>query len=353
MIRFLLKRIVTGVAILWGIVTVLFFLFTNPRLGDPAKMVRGQRSDMQTDDAITKMLYLDRPFYVQYLLYLNDLSPLSLLSESNPNIKSYSYLKLIPVSGTRFIALKSPYLRRSFQTNREVGSMVMEKLPGSFILAVSSMLFATLIGIFLGVVSSLSPGSFLDRSISFITLLGISVPSFFAGVVILWIFAVYFGDYTHLPVTGYIFEESPFGSVTRWSTLLLPTLALGIRPLAIITQLTRSSMMDMDSMDFVRTAKAKGLSRIKVLFFHTLRNALNPVVTSISGWFASLLAGAFFIEYIFGWQGIGNLTIDALGKNDHPLVLGCAIWIGLIFVVVNLLVDVIYARLDPRIRLNG
>lgn len=353
MSRFLLKRFLSGIAILWGIVTVLFFLFTNPRLGDPAKMVRGQRSDMQTDEAISKMLYLDKPFYVQYLLYLNDLSPVSLLSENNPNLGSYRYLKLFPTGKTRFLALKSPYLRRSFQTNREVGSMVIEKLPGSFILAVSSMLFATLIGIFFGVLSSFWPGSILDKAISVITLLGISVPSFFAGVVILWFFAVFLGPYTGLPVTGYIFEESPFGSVTRWSTLLLPTLALGIRQLAVITQLTRSSMMDISSMDFVRTAKAKGVSKLKVLVFHTLRNALNPVVTSVSGWFASLLAGAFFIEYIFGWQGIGNLTIDALGKNDHPLVLGCAIWIGLIFVIVNLLVDIIYARLDPRIRLNG
>ena len=130
MIRFLLKRVLTGLAIIWGIVTVLFVLFTNPRLGDPAKIIRGQRSDLQTDDAIRKMFYLDKPFHIQYFLYLNDVSPVSLLNPADANYSFYSFTKLFGTGGGNFLALKVPYLRRSFQTNREVGSMIVEKLPG-------------------------------------------------------------------------------------------------------------------------------------------------------------------------------------------------------------------------------
>lgn len=352
MITFLLRRILTGIAVLWGIVTLLFFIFANPALGDPAKMIRGQRSDLQTEEAIRKKFNLDKPFLTQYLLYLNDLSPFSYLKADNPNIEDYRILQKIGMGNGNSLVLKIPFLRRSFQTDREVGEMILEKLPGSLILAISAMLFASFWGITLGLISSLKPGAWWDTLITLVSILGISAPSFFAGIIILWFFGVYLGDWTGLPITGYIFEESPLGTVTRWNALILPSLALGIRPLSVIIQLTRDSMIEVKSMDYIRTATAKGLSPWVVMLKHTLRNALNPVLTSISGWFASLLAGAFFIEYIFGWQGIGQLTIDALGKNDHPLVLGCAIYIGFVFVVINLLVDLLYARLDPRIRLR-
>jgi peptide/nickel transport system permease protein len=188
-----------------------------------------------------------------------------------------------------------------------------------------------------------------------VTLLGISAPSFFVAVVLIKVFAVFLRDVTHLNVTGYLFEESVFGegTIIHWKNLILPALALGIRPLAIITQLTRSAMLEVLSMDFVRTAKAKGLKRGAIIFRHALRNAMNPVVTSLSGWFASLLAGAFFIETIFDWQGIGKLTIDALATKDYPVILGAALCIGVIFVVINLLVDITYSRLDPRVKLKG
>lgn len=338
-----------GLLVIWGITTLLFFIFSV--LGDPAQMIAGQRSDLETEDAIRKQFYLDKPLFTQYLLYLNDLSPVSYLDEENANFTSYTYIK-IAGSDKSFIALKAPFLRRSFQTNREVSSMLLEKLPGTFILALSSILMASFIGIFLGVIASQKLNSWLDRTIIFISMLGISAPSFFMGVLIIWIFAVLLGEWTHLPVTGYLVEETPFGTQWQWKTLILPSIALGIRPLAIITQLTRSSMIDIHGMDYIRTARAKGLRERIVLFKHTLRNALNPVVTSISSWFASLLAGAFFIEYIFGWQGIGKLTIEALSKNDYPVILGAAIFIGCIFVVVNLVVDLVYTRLDPRVEIN-
>ncbi|MCB9230583.1 MAG: ABC transporter permease [Bacteroidia bacterium] len=349
MIKFIFKRLLQGLLVIWGITTLLFFIFSV--LGDPAQMIAGQRSDLDTEEAIRKQFYLDKPLVSQYLLYLNDLSPVSWLSQENPNFDSYSYQKLIG-SKTAFLALKAPFFRRSFQTNREVSAMLAEKLPGTFILALSSIVLASFVGIFLGVIASQRLNSWFDRAIIFSTMLGISAPSFFMGVLIIWVFAVLLGDFTQLPVTGYLVEETPFGTSWQWSTLILPSIALGIRPLAIITQLTRSSMIDVQGMDFVRTARAKGLKERVVLFRHTLRNALNPVATSISSWFASLLAGAFFIEYIFGWQGIGKLTIEALSKNDYPVILGAAIFIGFIFVLVNLSVDVLYTRLDPRVKIG-
>ena len=134
--------------------------------------------------------------------------------------------------------------------------------------------------------------------------------------------------------------------------LLLPTLTLGIRPLAIITQLTRSSMLDVLNQDYVRTAYAKGLSRTTVIWKHALRNALNPVITAVTGWFAELLAGAFFVEYIFGWKGIGKITVDALEKLDYPVVMGSVLLSAFIFVMINILADLLYGVVDPRVRVE-
>ena len=134
--------------------------------------------------------------------------------------------------------------------------------------------------------------------------------------------------------------------------LILPTITLGIRPLAIIVQLTRSSMLEVLSLDYIRTAKAKGLSSYAIIFNHALRNALNPVVTAVSGWFASLMAGAFFVEYIFGWNGLGKVTVDALELSDFPVVMGAVLFIAFLFVIINILVDILYGFLDPRVKLN-
>jgi peptide/nickel transport system permease protein len=132
--------------------------------------------------------------------------------------------------------------------------------------------------------------------------------------------------------------------------LILPAITLGIRPLAIITQLTRSAMLDVLDQDYIRTAYAKGLSRRVVIFRHALRNALNPVITAITGWFAELLAGAFFVEYIFGWKGIGKITVDALEKLDFPVVMGSVLITATFFIAINLLADILYGIVDPRVR---
>jgi peptide/nickel transport system permease protein len=154
-------------------------------------------------------------------------------------------------------------------------------------------------------------------------------------------------------MTGSLFDIDPFaGKVLTLKNMILPALTLGIRPLAIIVQLTRSAMLDVMNQDYIRTAYAKGLSRKAVLFKHALKNALNPVVTAITGWLAELLAGSFFVEYIFGWKGIGKITVDALEKFDFPVVMGSVLVIAVLFVVVNILADILYALLDPRISLK-
>jgi peptide/nickel transport system permease protein len=154
-------------------------------------------------------------------------------------------------------------------------------------------------------------------------------------------------------MTGSMFDLDPFeGKTMQIQNLILPALTLGLRPLAIITQLTRSSMLDVLNQDYVRTAKAKGLPNRQVIWKHALPNAMNPVITAITGWFAELLAGAFFVEYIFGWKGIGKVTVDALEKLDYPVVMGSILITAALFVVVNIIADLLYAWLDPRIRIN-
>ncbi|MEM0998756.1 MAG: ABC transporter permease [Bacteroidota bacterium] len=351
MLRFLLRRLGSGLLVIWGIVTLLYAIFHLQ--GNPAEMMVGENTDAETKAAIERAYHLDRPPFQQYLFYLHDLSPIGVLSYDDPDLGGQRYVKLFSTGGTDFLALKQPWFRRSFQSNKRVSELLAEKLPGTIILAVSAMLIACLLGIPLGIWSALQKERFSDRLITFLTLLGISAPSFFMAVIIIRIFAVNWGDWTHFNISGYLFEERIFadGYTVHWRNLVLPALALGIRPLSIITQLTRASMIEVLGADYIRTARAKGLKSRVIVLRHALQNALNPVLTSISGWFASLLAGAFFIETIFDWQGLGKLTIDALTANDYPVILGAAILIGITFVLINILVDILYTRLDPRVRL--
>ena len=247
--------------------------------------------------------------------------------------------------------LKTPYLRRSYQSKKDVSSIILERLPDTAVLALAAILFATAFGILLGILSALKKDTLVDRFILGISLSGISVPSFFAAIVVAWLFGFVLSKYTGMNMTGGLYEIDPFsGSYLSWKNLILPAFTLGLRPMAIIVQLTRSSMLDVLSQDYIRTARAKGLSTKVILFKHALQNSLNPVVTAISGWFGSLLAGAVFIEFIFGWNGIGRLTVTALDNYDMPVVMGIVLFIAVIFIVLNILADLMNAALDPRIR---
>ena len=160
-----------------------------------------------------------------------------------------------------------------------------------------------------------------------------------------------FKDYTGLSPSGSLYEFDEWtGDQLSWSNLILPAITLGLRPLSIIIQLTRSAILEVLSQDYIRTARAKGLPEKRVIFGHALKNALNPVVTAVSGWLAGLMAGAVFVEKIFNWKGIGYAVVEALNNNDLPVVMGATLVFALIFVVMNILVDIIYGLLDPRIR---
>ncbi|MEO6166085.1 MAG: ABC transporter permease, partial [Chitinophagales bacterium] len=319
--------------------------------GDPARLTMGQRTDLSTLENVNRELGLDKPKGLQLLMYLNDLSPVSLHANDSTNQKKYHYSKLLAVGNNQVLVVKAPYFRTSYQTSRPVGDMLWQALPNTIVLAVAAMLFALFTGIVIGTVSAIHHHSKLDHSLVLTSVLGISVPSFFAAILIQWLFAFVFAAYTGLKMTGSLFEPDLYGNdKLMLINLILPAITLGIRPVAIITQLTRSSMLDVMSQDYVRTARAKGLSNAVVMYRHALRNALNPVLTAASGWFAEMLAGSFFIEMIFGWNGIGKLTVDALNKNDFPVVMGSVLLSAAVFVLINLLTDILYGVLDPRVR---
>ena len=322
-------------------------------------MMLGQRADLASVEAINKELGRDLPASVQFLRYFNDISPLSVLSftDSTSGIfadraKYGDIIEIIPL-GSVSMAYKAPYLRRSYQTQERVTSVLLDAMPGTIILAFASLIFAAIVGILLGIWSALRYQKPDDHFTMIISVLGMSVPSFFAGILIAWLFGFVWHDWTGLEMTGSLYVVDPFdGMQIQWKNLILPAFTLGIRPLAVIVQLTRSAMLEVLSMDYVRTARAKGLSPWVVILKHALRNAMNPVLTAISGWLGSLLAGAVFIEYIFGWKGVGKVTVDALEHYDFPVVMGSVLMVSVLFVMINVIVDILYARLDPRVRLQ-
>ena len=328
-------------------VVLVFIMFQG--FGDPARMIVGQTGDKKTMDNIRKDLYLDQPKWKQFVLYLNDVSPICVHSKADIEKKQ---LKGFFIGSDTKFGLKIPYLRRSYQTKKDVGQVLIEALPGTLLLALAAMIFATVIGILLGVLAAVKKGTWLDTSAVFASIAGISAPSFFMAIIIAYFFGVFLHPYTGLNLTGSWFDidEVTGEKYLTIKNLILPAFTLGIRPLAIITQLTRSAMLDVLSQDYIRTAHAKGLSNTKVVFKHALRNALNPVITAITGWFAELLAGAFFVEYIFGWKGVGKITVDALEKLDYPVVMGSVLISACIFIFINILADVLYGIVDPRVR---
>ena len=435
--RFIFKRLFYGFLVMWGVVTIVFFLF-NILPGDPARMMLGQNATKEQIDAINKDIGRDKPVLVQYLLYLNDISPISVHDVKNSGSsffldpKKYtSATKLFPVSSSKELVLKVPYLRRSYISRRPVADILSDTLPETAVLAFAAMLFASIVGILLGILSAVKKGTWLDSGSLFFAVLGMSGPSFYIGLIVamtfgyLWTkefpfptiillfllgggiigstigiirmkkkkleekkrdliilqflrwgfvgFIVWFAGYlinlawdvipfihnyikfpgTGLNNEGSLFVIDDYGEEhLSIKNIILPALTLGIRPLAIIVQLTRSSLLDVLSQDYVRTAKAKGLGFYKIIFKHALKNSLNPVVTAISGWFAGLMAGAVFVEYVFGWRGIGSEIVSALDKQDLPIIMGGVLVIGFIYVIINIVVDIVYGILDPRVRVQ-
>jgi peptide/nickel transport system permease protein len=356
---FLIKRIFYGLLVLFGVITLVFILF-NILPGDPARMMLGQRADISSVEAIHKDLGMDKPLFFQYLNFLNDISPVSVHNNKDPenywylSADKYSpYVKLIS-AGKNSIVLKMPYLRKSYQTKREVAEIIAEAFPKTLLLAGVSMIFAFIVGVIVGTFSALKKDGIFDRVAMVLSVLGMSLPSFFVAIIIAWVFAFLLSDYTGLNMTGSFYTVDDFGrgEYISLKNLILPALTLGIRPLGVIVEMTRNSLLEVMSQDYIRTARAKGLSEFRVVTRHALKNALNPVITTVSGWFASLMAGAVFVEYVFDWKGIGVVIVDALEKYDFPVIMGAVLFISVILIIINILTDITYALLDPRVRLE-
>ncbi|WP_282135485.1 ABC transporter permease [Seonamhaeicola maritimus] len=358
MISYLLNKITYALLTLFGVITVIFLLF-NVLPGDPAQMMLGQNEDTEQLALVKQKYGFDKPISTQYLYYLNDLSPLSFhsnLKEDYTSLESgkYSATKLFTLGNTTTV-LKFPYLRESFtKQGKRVTEVLGETLPNTFVLAVSAIIIAILLGVALGIVSALFKDQWLDKTIQVLSTLGMSVPSFFSAILFAWLFGFVLHKYTNLEMTGSLYELDDFGEAMhiKWKNLILPAIVLGIRPLAVVIQLMRNSLLEVFNQDYIRTARAKGLSEFQIIKKHAIKNAMNPVVTAISGWFASMLAGAVFVEYIFGWNGLGKEIVNSLNTLDLPVIMGSVLVIATMFVMINIFVDLIYAWLDPKVKLQ-
>ena len=354
LIKFVIKRLLNGLLVMAGVIVLIFVLF-NILPVNSARMTLGQRADTASVKAIEKEFRLNLPWYHRLELYFNDLSPISLNNVDDKDAPSYlnadevKFTTLFKTGNISVIA-KMPYLGKSFQTRRKVSEILGEKIYPTFMLAITAMTLASVVGIILGIFAAIKQYSFWDNAILVMSTFGVSQPSYFSGIILAMIFGYYLSDWTGLNVRGSLTDIDYNGDVvTIWRNLWLPMLALGVRPVAIITQLTRSSMLDVLNQDYIRTARAKGLSYYSVVFKHALRNAMNPVVTSISGWLAALLTGAFFIEKVFDYKGLGLQTIESLLSFDFPVVMGSVLLVAFIFVVMFIFTDILYSILDPRV----
>ncbi|MDY5800383.1 MAG: ABC transporter permease [Candidatus Onthomorpha sp.] len=332
MFNYIVKKVAYGLLVMLGVITLIFVLF-NLLPGDPARMMLGQNADRESIEILHKELGLDKPVYVQYFNYLNDLSPIGFDKDGS-------------------FGFKTPDLRRSYQSGRSVSSILADSFPNTILLAVVSIAFAFVVGVSLGALAAIYSDTWFEKFVLVITSLGMSLPSFFAAILIAWFFAFILADYTGLSMFGSLYSVDDFGNgeYIDLKNIILPALTLGIRPLAVICELTKSTMKEVLQQDYIRTAKAKGLSKFQIITKHALRNTLNPVVSSISGWFASLIAGAVFVEYIFDWKGVGVVIVDSLEKYDFPVLMGSLIVICVMLIIINILTDITYAALDPRIK---
>ncbi|MDD7885277.1 ABC transporter permease [Flavivirga sp. 57AJ16] len=358
MISYLLNKISYALLTLFGVVTVIFFLF-NVLPGDPAQMMLGQNEDSKQLDIVKQKYGFDKPISTQYFYYINDLLPISFHSKKQGD---YTFLRAGKYSATRLfsigntiVVLKLPYLRESFtKQGKKVSHVLAETLPNTFVLAVTAIVIAMVLGILLGIVSALYKDGLLDKTIQVFSTFGMSIPSFFSAILFAWFFGYILHEYTNFEMTGSLYELDDFGEAMhiKWKNLILPAMVLGIRPLAVVIQLMRNSLLEVFNQDYIRTARAKGLSEFQIIKRHAVKNALNPVVTAISGWFASMLAGAVFVEYIFGWNGLGKEIVYALNTLDLPVIMGSVLVIATMFVIINIFVDLIYVWLDPKVKLE-
>lgn len=345
-----MNRLFYGVVVL-VLVTIIVSSIVYLSPVDPTRLTFGQRMDEATVELKRVQLGLDKPFHAQVWDYLKDVSPL--LVTSHESWKS-EYRGINMHLGGLVIGLKLPYLRESYQSGRPVSEILLASFPNTLFLSLAAIFLALCLGVGLGTLSAINKDTWLDRLIILISTLGYSVPSYVTAIILGVVFGYYLREYTGLNIQGSLFEMDDLGDdVVILKNLFLPAIALGIRPVSIVAQLMRSSVLHVMNEPFIIAAKAKGLSAGGVFIGHVFKNAMNPVITAISGWFAALLAGAFFVEFIFNFKGLGFVTVNALLNFDIPVVLGALLFTSSLFILINIAVDLIYGMLDPRINFKA
>jgi peptide/nickel transport system permease protein len=351
MLRFIAKRLAYGLLVIAGVVIVVFFIF-HILPGENVYQFLGNRVTKDNVERLNREFGFDKPLHIQLVLYFNDLSPISIHDDTPANATKYEYVRLFGVADEA-VVVKLPYLRKSFRTDKPVGEILLESLEGTFWLALVSMCGATVVGVIFGLIAALNKNTWIDHFLVTASVAGFSSPSFVTAILISIVFGYWLHSFTGLPMTGSLWRITSDGQkVLELKNIILPSITLGIRPLSTIVQLARNATIEVLAQDYIRTARAKGLSPWMVIVKHTLRNALNPVITAVSSWLAALMTGAFFVEYIFNWKGLGWKTITAVNDKDLPVIMGSTIAIACIFILINIVTDILYAIADPRIRLS-
>ncbi|WP_445263006.1 ABC transporter permease [Pseudokineococcus sp. 1T1Z-3] len=312
MTAYLLRRLGQTAVVLVG-VSVLVFALVHLVPGDPVRLALGTRFSQESYDALRERSGLDQPLLVQYFTWAGR-------------------------------ALTGD-LGVSFRTGEPVTLLILERLPATLLLAGAAIVVALLIAVPLGTVSALRPRTLLDRAATVVSQAGISIPDFWMGIVFILLFA---GTLGWLPTGGYVSPaDDPAGFLQR---LVMPAVVTGVVSGSVLTRFVRSSVLEARGADHVRTAEAKGLGTRVVLSWHVLRNALLPLVTVTGVQLAYLLSGVVVVEIVFSWPGLGQLALQAVQSRDYPVLQGAVLLFALTFLVVNLVVDLLYTRLDPRIR---
>jgi ABC-type dipeptide/oligopeptide/nickel transport system permease component len=304
---YLIKKLLLLIPLLIGVTSITFTL-TKTLPGDPVYSMVGERAQPEVIEKIRKELGSDKNIIIQYL----------------------GYIKLL---------IKGEF-GRSYYTNRKVIDDLLSKFPNTLKLALGAMIIAISFGLFLGFISAYKRGTFTDRIISLLSVTGLSIPVFLSGLLIMLFFSL---KLKLLPPSG----------TGDLRFLILPSVTLSLPALATLARITRTTLIEVFDMPFVTTAKAKGIGELKINFVHVLKNALIPIVTVIGLDFGSYLNGAVLTETIFGWDGIGRFIMEGIIKRDYPVIMGCIIVGTTIFVIINLIIDILYHSLDPRVRLYG
>jgi len=307
MLSFLVQRLAGALLVILGVVSIVFLLI-HLIPGDPVEIMLGESATSADREALRISLGLDQPLATQFLNYLGSLLQFD--------------------------------LGNSIHLRRPVTDLLLERLPATGVLAAASLLVALLLALPLGILAAVRRDSVWDSGAMGFSMLGVSIPNFWLGPLLILVFSLWLGWF---PVSGR----------NGMASVVLPALTLGTGLAAVLSRMVRSSMLEVLGEDYIRTARAKGLPDRRVILHHALRNALLPVITLLGLQLGALLAGAVITETVFSWPGIGLLTIEAIQSRDYPVVQACVLLISLCYVVVNLLTDLAYAQIDPRIRLGG